>query len=134
MSDMNPKQDFQNRVNDEFKEIFLRVAEAVESVDNQLACEIKWGRLTYGLSGDYHHWICGIAQTKKSINLIFHFGGLLDDKNKYFIVGDSFFLRKLVYSSINNVDIDVINNFLKQAINKVDYFKANWKTLSKNSK
>ncbi len=131
---MDVKKSFSEKINDDYKEIFWEITKAIELVSDKLVCEVKWGRLTYGLFGDYHHWICGIAQTKKSINLIFHFGGLLDDKNEYFIVGDSFFLRKLEYSSIDNVDIDVIKNFVKQAINKVNYFKANWKTLSKNSK
>lgn len=128
---MNAKKDFLNKVNNDFKDVFLKVTQAIESVDNQLACEIKWGRLTYGLSEDYHHWICGIAQTKKSINLIFHFGGLLEDKNKKFIVGESFFLRKLEYKSVDEVDEKLIHNFVKQAINKLDYFKENWKTLNR---
>ena len=128
---MNAKQAFKNKINDEFKDIFLKITEAIESVNANLACEIKWRRLTYGLSGDYHHWICGIAQTKKSTNLIFHFGGLLVDEEKRLIAGNSFFLRKLEYKSINDVDVKVIKNFVKQAINKLDYFKDNWKTLNR---
>ncbi|MDD2483032.1 MAG: DUF1801 domain-containing protein [Candidatus Shapirobacteria bacterium] len=131
---MADKEIFINKIDPNFLDIFERITKAIESVDEKLDCEIKWGKLTYGLSGDYHHWICGIAQTKKSLNLIFHFGGLLEDKNKKFIVGESFFLRKLEYSSIDNVDIAVIKDFVKQAINKVDYFKENWKILSKESK
>jgi len=131
---MTDKEIFINKVNPDFLDIFEKITKAIESVDEKLDCEIKWGKLTYGLSGDYHHWICGIAQTKKSLNLIFHFGGLLEDKNKKFIVGESFFLRKLEYTSISNVDTNVIKDFIKQAIDKVDYFKENWKILSKKSK
>ena len=117
-----------------FQKIVEVLAKTIESIDKKLDCEVKWGRLTYGLSGDYHHWICGIAQTKKTVNLIFHFGGILDDKSKHFIVGDSFFLRKLEYSTVGDIDEKVIKNFVKQAINKLDYFKNNWKELNKNSK
>jgi hypothetical protein len=128
---MTAKQDFQNKISKDFQDIFQTVTKAIESVDSNLACEIKWGRLTYGLSGDYHHWICGIAQTKKSLNLIFHFGGLLEDKNQKFIAGESFFLRKIEYKSVDDVDVKLINDFIKQAINKLDYFKENWKTLNR---
>jgi len=128
------KEIFTKKINPDFLDIFNKITKTIESVDEKLDCEIKWGKLTYGLSGDYHHWICGIAQTKKSLNLIFHFGGLLEDKNKKFIVGESFFFRKLEYVSINDIDIETIKDFVKQAINKVDYFKKNWKILSKKSK
>lgn len=113
--------------------IVKALATAIESVDGKLTCEIKWGRLTYGLAGDYHHWICGIAPTKKNINLVFHFGGILNDKHKYFIIGDSFFLRKLEYSS-PDVDQKVIQDFVRQALGRLEYFKNNWKDLNKKSK
>jgi hypothetical protein len=134
--DMNTeiKKTYLSRINPDFKGIIESLTKAIESADKKLDCDIKWGRLTYGLSGDYHHWICGIAQTKKAISLIFHFGGILDDKNKKFIAGDSFFLKKLEYSTINDVDQEVIKDFIKQAINKLDYFKNNWRELNKKSK
>lgn len=131
---MKDKEIFTNKISPDFLDVFNKITKTIESIDEKLDCEIKWGKLTYGLSGDYHHWICGIAQTKKSINLTFHFGGLLEDKNKKFIVGESFFLRKLEYKSIGDVDVEIIKDFVKQAINKVDYFKANWKILGKESK
>lgn len=117
-----------------FQIIVEVLTKTIESIDKKLDCEIKWGRLTYGLSGDYHHWICGIAQIKKTINLIFHFGGILEDRNKHFIVGDSFFLRKLEYSTVSDINEKVVKDFVKQAIGKLDYFKNNWKELNMNSK
>jgi hypothetical protein len=92
------------------------------------------GQINICYSKDYHHWICGIAQTKKSVNLIFHFGGILDDKNKNFITGDSFFFRKLEYSKLTDINEKIIKDFIKQAISKLDYFKKNWKELNKKSK
>lgn len=50
------------------------------------------------------------------------------------MTGGSFFLRKLNYSAINDVDKEVIRDFIKQAINKLEYFKNNWKELNKKSK
>jgi hypothetical protein len=128
------KRAYISNINPSFQRIVETLIKTIESVDKKLECEVKWGRLTYGLLGDYHHWICGIGQTKKTTNLIFHFGGILDDRNEHFIVGDSFFLRKLEYSTINDINEGVIKDFIKQAIDKLDYFKNNWKELNKNSK
>jgi hypothetical protein len=123
-----------SKINPDFKEIVDAITKTIESVDKKLNCEVRWGRLTYGLSDDYHNWICGIAQTKKTINLSFHFGGILEDKNKNFIAGDSFFLRKLEYSSVNDINEKLIKDFTKQAIDKLDYFKNNWRELNKKAK
>jgi len=123
-----------SKIDPNFKEIVEKLTKVIESTNKEINCEIKWGRLTYGLLGDYHHWICGIDQTKKSINLIFHFGGILDDKNKKFIAGNSFFLRKLEYSTVDDINDKVIKDFIVQAISKLDYFKNNWQELNKNSK
>ncbi len=131
---INVKKMHISKINPNFKKMVEVLAEVIESVDKKLTCEIKWGRLTYGFSGDYHHWICGIAQTKKAISLIFHFGGILDDKNKKFIAGDSFFFRKLEYPEIGDIDKKVIKDFVKQAILKLEYFKNNWRELNKKSK
>jgi len=123
-----------SKINPDFKEIVETITKTIESVDKKLDCEVKWGRLTYAISKDYHHWICGIAQTKKSVNLIFHFGCILDDKNKNFITGYSFFFRKLEYSKLTDINEKIIKDFIKQAISKLDYFKKNWKELNKKSK
>ncbi|MFZ5377015.1 MAG: DUF1801 domain-containing protein [Patescibacteria group bacterium] len=127
---MPTKENFSSNIRSEFQEIFDRITQIIHEANDQLTCEVKWNRLTYGLSQDYHHWICSIDQTKKSLNLIFHFGGLLNDPNNHFIVGTSLFLRKLEYKSIDEVDEKIITNFVKQAINKLGYFKENWKRLS----
>jgi hypothetical protein len=123
-----------SKIYPEFQKVVEVLIKTIESVDKKLDCDIKWSRLTYGLSGDYHHWICGIAQTKKSINLIFHFGGILEDKNKKFISGESFFLRKVEYSKVSDINEKVVEDFIKQAIGKLDYFKNNWKELNKEAK
>lgn len=133
MTDLSQKE-FLSKINPNFLEIYDLITKTIESVNENLGCDIKWGRLTYGLKGDYHHWICSIEQTKKSLNLIFHFGGILNDENKIFIAGNSFFLRKLKYTSIYDVDAETIKDFVRQAIEKLDYFKENWKSLSNKTK
>lgn len=38
------------------------VRNAIPKVDEA----VKWGRLTFTVDGDWHHWLCGIAATKVS--------------------------------------------------------------------
>ncbi|TDD99085.1 DUF1801 domain-containing protein [Jiangella asiatica] len=40
---------------------------------------VKWGRLTFTAGDDWHHWLCAVAATKRSVTLTFHKGVLLDD-------------------------------------------------------
>lgn len=51
------------------------VRDAIPNVDQA----VRWGRLTFTVDGDWHHWLCGIAATKRAVNLTFHKGALLDD-------------------------------------------------------
>jgi hypothetical protein len=129
--DKDIKEEYLKGLDPLFRDIVETLSGIIESVDKRLECDIKWNRLTYSLSGDYHHWIYGIAKTKKSINLIFHFGGIIDDKDEQFLVGESFLLRKLEYSTRNGIKDSVIRDFVAQAINRLEYFKENWKKLNK---
>ncbi|MGE5392713.1 MAG: DUF1801 domain-containing protein [Candidatus Saccharibacteria bacterium] len=116
------------------KPIFNSVVKAVEGTDKKLTSAMKWGRLTFGLGGDYHHWICAVYETKKSTTLIFHFGGLLEDKRKVLIAGDSVFFRKLEFTKKEDVDEKLIRGFVSQAIKKLDYFKKNWREINRQAK
>lgn len=40
---------------------------------------VKWGRLTFTVGGDWHHWVCAVAVTKSAVTLVFHKGVLLAD-------------------------------------------------------
>jgi hypothetical protein len=51
----------------------------VEGGDTRFEQAVKWGRLVFTVGGNWHHWICGIAATKKGVTLVFHKGVLLDD-------------------------------------------------------
>jgi len=123
---MDIKQKFTDKITPEFKELIEELINCIESANKNLQHDIKWGRLTFAVNGDYHYWICGIAITKRSVNLIFHFGGLLDDKNNLFISGSSQYLRKLEFKNRKDIDEKVVVDFIKQAVNKLDYFKTSW--------
>jgi hypothetical protein len=36
---------------------------------------VKWGRLTFTVDGDWHHWVCAVTPKK----IVFHKGALLAD-------------------------------------------------------
>jgi hypothetical protein len=40
---------------------------------------VKWRRLTFTASGDWHHWLCAIAASASGVSLTFHKGALLPD-------------------------------------------------------
>lgn len=94
-----------------------------------LASAIKWRQLTYGVDGDFHHWICAIAVTKKQVTLNFHFGALLADPEGAFRQGTSKFMRMLDYPALDAVDASLIGRRVTEAIARLDYFKANWQRI-----
>jgi hypothetical protein len=53
------------------------IAAVCEQADMDAA--VKWRQLTFAVEGDFDHWVCAVAPTKKRVNLTFHFGRLLRD-------------------------------------------------------
>jgi hypothetical protein len=126
--------DFTKNIGPEFKRIVQRLDEIIEGSGKRLDVAVKWRQLTYAYNTDFHHWICGISITKNTVGLNFHFGGLLDDPNGVFKSGSSMFLRKIEYRTIEDVDEGVILGFLVQALDKLEYFKENWKEIKKRKR
>lgn len=116
--------------NPDFGMIVFKLSEIILSTNKSFGYAIKWGRLTFGLNEDFHHWICYIDILKNNVSLVFHFGGLLEDKNKLFISGTSKFFRKLEFKNISEINESVIKDFLNQAVGKLDFFKKNWKKVN----
>jgi len=100
----------------------IRTAAPLESA-------VKWRKLTYAVGGDFHHWICAIAVTKKQVTLNFHFGALLADPEGAFRQGTSKFMRMLDYTSPAAVDAGLIARRVLEAVARLDYFKANWQRI-----
>ena len=121
-------QQFYHSVPDNYKETVNELVKSILNVNNKITQDIK---LTFGLNEDFHHWLCQINFTKKSVVLYFHFGGLLNDKYNVFIIGKSRFLRKIEFKSVKDINKKIINDYISQAISKLDYFKKNWKELAK---
>jgi hypothetical protein len=57
------------------------VGQAVTETDPRMEGAVKWGRLTYALEGNWHHWLCAVAVSKKATRLVFHKGALLEDRS-----------------------------------------------------
>lgn len=66
----------------------------VTGVEARLTQAIKWGRLTFALDDNWHHWLCSIAVTKKTSSLVFHKGVLLDDPGRL-LEGTARYVRQL---------------------------------------
>jgi hypothetical protein len=90
---------------------------------------IKWRQLLYGLDGDFHHWVCAIAVSKNRVTLNFYFGGLLPDSEGAFRVGTSKFMRMLDFDTPESVDAGLIGRRVRDALEQLEYFKANWKRI-----
>jgi hypothetical protein len=107
----------------------VRLVEVISESPQTLDAAIKWRRLTFSSDGDFHHWLCGIGTTKHSVDLIFHFGGLLDDPEGKLVAGTSKFLRKMSFSSPEDIDPDVVGDFIGKALDRLPYFRDNWKAI-----
>lgn len=57
------------------------VGQLVTEADPRMEQAVKWGRLTYSLEGNWHHWLCAVAVSKKATRLVFHKGVLLEDRS-----------------------------------------------------
>jgi hypothetical protein len=57
------------------------VGQVVTEADPRMEGSVKWGRLTYSLEGNWHHWLCAVAVSKKTPRLVFHKGVLLEDRS-----------------------------------------------------
>jgi hypothetical protein len=129
MSDRALVKEFSAGAGPETAAIVERLDAAIGRSPQPLETAIKWRRLTYAREGDFHHWLCAVAVTRRAVVLNFHFGGLLEDPNGRFIAGSSRFLRRLEYRSSEEVDEAVILGFVAQALDKLPYFKDNWKAI-----
>lgn len=115
---------------DDLKQITKKLMEIILHSNSGLSAEIRWGKPTFGLNRDFHHWICAVQILKNKVSLIFHFGGLLQDEKNILIAGSSRFLRKLEYDSLSSIDEAVIQDFIEQATQRLPYFRENWKELN----
>lgn len=75
------------------------IAAVVRAVHYPITVAIKWDRLTFTVEGNWHHWLCAIAVTKRGVSLLFHKGSLLDDPAEL-LQGESRYLRRIPYEQV----------------------------------
>lgn len=129
MSDSHLVEAFLTTCSEERRQIVYQIVDAVQKAHPNLCMAIKWNQLTFAKDNDFHHWICGIRLLKGSVNLYYHFGGLLEDPNKRLSSGSSRFGRWITFRNEKDVDRKVIEDFTNKAIEKLPFFKAHWKDI-----
>jgi hypothetical protein len=99
-------------------DVIVQIVEAAADFD----VAIKWRQLTFAIGGDFDHWVCAIAATKKQVNLTFHFGSLLTDRANA-LSGEGVFVRKIPFTSTDDMDAGVIADLLHEAIERLPDFR-----------
>jgi hypothetical protein len=97
------------------------IAAVLRQADLDVA--VKWRQLTFAVEGDFDHWICAVAPTKKRVNLTFHFGRLLRENAGLFDESDAKFVRKIGYETLEDVDDAAIGDLVSQAIAALPTFR-----------
>ena len=90
------------------------VADLISGVDPRLTQAIKWGRLTFAVDDNWHHWLCGVAVTKKGNALVFHKGVLLDDPTRL-LTGAGRYVRQLPLASVKRHP-DAVAQLVRSAV------------------
>jgi hypothetical protein len=91
-----------------------RLVELIRAVLPDARHERKWGRLTFTVEGDWHHWICAIAPTKDAVKLVFHKGSLLADPHGA-LEGEGRYIRTISFKAPGEIDPDVVAPILREA-------------------
>jgi hypothetical protein len=103
-----------------------KVAEHLVSIVRrhaQLDSAIKWRQLTFALDGGFDHWICAVAGTSRQARLTFHFGALLDDVASVFAPSDTKYVRRITFTSADEVDESIVADLLGQALDTLPQFR-----------
>jgi hypothetical protein len=121
----DPVDEFLAGVVSESRPVVERIVAAVRA-RTPLAAAVKWGQLTFAVGNDFDHWICGVAASKRRVNLTFHFGNLLDAPVGLFEPSDAKFVRKISFESAGSVDEEVVGDLVDQAVTALPMFKQFW--------
>jgi hypothetical protein len=98
----------------------------IDGLQPGLTRAVKWGRLTFALDGDYHHWLCAVGITRKTVKLSFHFGRLLDDPAGVLRTSGSEYLRWVEYRSVEDIDDAMLASLLAAAVWAYPVFRQQW--------
>jgi hypothetical protein len=128
-------------VSDETRDTFLRDVDprhapivieldrAVREAHPDFDVGIYYRQLTYALGGDFRNWVVAIGGTKKGAALRFLYGRLMADPRKVFRGAANSPLRTIDVASVEDVDAQLIGDYVREAVSKFEEFMAlppNW--------
>jgi hypothetical protein len=90
------------------------LAGRVHAAGDGVAEAVKWGRLTFTVNGDWHHWLCAIAVSRREVRLVFHKGALLDDPAGL-LQGEGRYVREIPHDRAA-ADPEAVTALVRQAI------------------
>jgi hypothetical protein len=102
------------------------VAERViQSVGNhrEWAVGVKWRQLTFAIGDDFDNWVCAVGASRQRVNLVFHYGSLLQGCQQRFEPTDAKFVRRIAFESVDEVDDALIRDLLDLAVEAQPAFR-----------
>jgi hypothetical protein len=87
----------------------------VLEAEPQMEEAMKWNRITFTRSGNWHHWICGIERTRKHVSFIFHKGVLLKD-SMGIPQGTGKYTRQIRITSLADINRNALIDMIRQAV------------------
>lgn len=101
-------------------ELDRAVMEACPDLEVKISCKM----LMYGLNGDFRHWICAVGVTKKAATLRFLFGDMIHDTRGVLRTGTSSTLRTVDFPTADDVEFELVADYVTQSVAALDEFKA----------
>ncbi|HSK55020.1 MAG TPA: DUF1801 domain-containing protein [Jiangellales bacterium] len=108
--------DWLSRLGLEARSEAARLVEVVVTAEPRVQQAVKWGRLTFTVRDDWHHWLCAVAVTRKGTKLVFHKGALLRDPGGV-LKGTGRYLREVPYAGVEN-SRDAVAALVREAVRR----------------
>ena len=93
-----------------------RLVDVVVGAEPGVQQAVKWGRLTFTVRDDWHHWLCAVAVTRKGTKLVFHKGALLQDSSAL-LQGTGRYLREAPYAVVEDSP-DAVTTLVREAVRR----------------
>lgn len=123
-----PLETYIETVDPPFRDLVRAADAAVRASGADFDVDVKYRMLMYALNKDWRHWVIAISQMKKAVNVRFLWGVLLDDPAHLLRAGTSH-LMTLDFASADEFDPALVTAYVKEAVEKYDYFKEHQKEL-----
>lgn len=93
-----------------------RLVDVVVGADPRVQQAVKWGRLTFTVRDDWHHWLCAVTVTRNGTKLMFHKGALLQDSSGL-LQGTGRYLREAPYAVVEGSP-DAVTTLVREAVRR----------------